>query len=105
LLVDIGAEERVGVLRALLTQVSSASSINGRLAERLTKEPTRLLVRVPLASYGRAPGELKCRVGTAEELGVESCIGLLQAVSMYYVVEWDAQWYAQRGKCEIEVRN
>jgi hypothetical protein len=72
LLVDVGAEERVGFLKALLTQVLSASSINGRLAERLTKEPPRLLVRAPMPSWGRARGELKCRVGTAEELGVES---------------------------------
>jgi hypothetical protein len=73
LLVHVGAEERVGFLRALLTQVSSASSINGRLDERLTKEPTRLLLRVRMPSYGRARGELKCRVGTADwGLKVES---------------------------------
>jgi hypothetical protein len=71
------AEERVGFLRALLTQVSLALSINGRLAERLTKEPTRRLVRVPLVSYGRAPAELKYRVRIVEELRVKSCIGLL----------------------------
>lgn len=73
----MSAEERVGFLRALLTQVSLALSINGRLAKRLTKEPTRRLVYIPLASYSRAPAELKCRVGTAEELRVKSYIKLL----------------------------
>jgi hypothetical protein len=53
-------------------QVSLASSINSRLAKRLTKEPTWLLIRIPMPSYSQARGELKYRVEITEELGFQS---------------------------------